>query len=594
MPLVALVFACLSFALTSNTGSSLARSALRIADTTPTATRVGTTRLPPRADTLVLRLDVRPLPPDSTPRVEIRLTLPASKDSVCVLHLPDEWAGQRSLHENIRDLTTITTGARLEPGADSAHRRLVSPPGREVAISWIRRPSWKGQMPIGAHNVSDFGPDWMQLVGYDALVLPARDQSTPMRGTIVFRGLSRGSVVATSFGSGIAPADTLFVIHATLGVLQHAVYSIGTTPGAIRLHRVSAGRHPVDVAIRGALAIPDSELVAGVRRIVAAERGFWNDDGPRAYLVTIGEATRGTLAGTRLTNSFVADIDPTRAAADEGVLSLLGHELMHDWIGGKLQPAPTQADGHLGWFTEGFTEYLSLRVLWRAGIFSDAQYVAHVNRWLGEYATSSARDLPWNEVERRYWSDPTVQRQPYLRGALFALRLNALASSQSLQQTVDGALARMMTANHGKPVALTPASIAAGLSGVIGATAATREVSAMMEGGRMAIPNDLLGSCLAQTEVDQPRWDAGFDLDGSLPSRVVRGVRAGSRAARAGLEDGMQLRGVSVYRGDISKPVELRVRSAADTAIRPITYDAFSDVTDRVTVLALKNGCRPS
>ncbi len=114
---------------------------------------------------------------------------------------------------------------------------------------------------------------------------------------------------------------------------------------------------------------------------------------------SVGETSRGTLAGTRLTNAFVADIDPARPALDDRVLMLLGHEMMHEWIGGKLHNAPDIPDGHLSWLTEGFTDYASARVLWRAGVFNDSTYVSYVNGWLSEYAMSPARDLTWPEVE---------------------------------------------------------------------------------------------------------------------------------------------------------------------------------------------------
>ncbi len=103
----------------------------------------------------------------------------------------------------------------------------------------------------------------------------------------------------------------------------------------------------------------------------------------------------------------------------------------------------------------------------------------------------------------------------------------------------------------------------------------------MMQGGaRLPIPPTLLGKCFSQADVGQVRWDPGFELDGSLPSRVVRGLRVGSRAAKAGLQDGMQIRGLSVYRGDVTKEIDLRVRAAGDTVDRHVIYLPVSDVSE--------------
>src|SRR5689334_23495443 len=45
----------------------------------------------------------------------------------------------------------------------------------------------------------------------------------------------------------------------------------------------------------------------------------------------------------------------------------------------------------------------------------------------------------------------------------------------------------------------------------------------------------------------------GFDVDGSLPTRRVTGVRPGGPAAAAGLRDSMTLAGVDISRGDRSE-----------------------------------------
>ena len=80
--------------------------------------------------------------------------------------------------------------------------------------------------------------------------------------------------------------------------------------------------------------------------------------------------------------------------------------------------------------------------------------------------------------------------------------------------------------------------------------------------------------------------------DDSLALRVrsVQGVRAGSAAARAGLRDGLTIRGASVYRGDPTRPIELRVMD--DGTERRVSWLPASDETVAVQELAIaRAGC---
>jgi hypothetical protein len=55
-------------------------------------------------------------------------------------------------------------------------------------------------------------------------------------------------------------------------------------------------------------------------------------------------------------------------------------------------------------------------------------------------------------------------------------------------------------------------------------------------------------------------WDLGFDLDRSTATHRIVGVRTGSAAARAGLRDGQELAGVSVWQGDADREATFWIR----------------------------------
>ncbi len=103
---------------------------------------------------------------------------------------------------------------------------------------------------------------------------------------------------------------------------------------------------------------------------------------------------------------------------------VLTHEMQHAWITrrmGILAPP----EGHLYWFTEGFTDYYTYRLMVLAGLLSVPGYVSAINGTIEDYYGSAAAPRTVDEVAAAFWNDPAVNRLPYLRGHLLALSWDA-------------------------------------------------------------------------------------------------------------------------------------------------------------------------
>ena len=116
-----------------------------------------------------------------------------------------------------------------------------------------------------------------------------------------------------------------------------------------------------------------------------------------------------------------------RAKYDDGfhwmpLLELVSHETLHLWNGELLRRHHPKE--HYFWFSEGFTEFYTPRILLRQGLIDEADYRAIRHRTIEEYNQSPARHLTNEELSIRFWADHDAQRMTYLRGALFALHLD--------------------------------------------------------------------------------------------------------------------------------------------------------------------------
>jgi predicted metalloprotease with PDZ domain len=136
---------------------------------------------------------------------------------------------------------------------------------------------------------------------------------------------------------------------------------------------------------------------------------------------------------------------------------------------------------------------------------------------------------------------------------------------------------------------MTEDRFVAALARTLGDPTARREVRAMLAGGPIELPPDALGGCVDSRIDPLAVWDPGFDFEASFAARRVQRVRPGSAAERAGLRDGQTLVGANVYRGDVTKPIMLRVR--ADSTEQRISYPSASERTVRVQVLTWRGGC---
>lgn len=143
-----------------------------------------------------------------------------------LLQLPNADAGRSRLYENIVDLRAVSPGAQLVQTDRPDRRQLVARPGDPVEITWRVRATARSYTSDDAHNHSDIGPNWAQIVGYDALVLPPLLRGTPLCATMRFRGLPPAAAVATSFG--LLGPDSTIPMRGSLSDLRHAVYILAT------------------------------------------------------------------------------------------------------------------------------------------------------------------------------------------------------------------------------------------------------------------------------------------------------------------------------------------------------------------------------
>jgi predicted metalloprotease with PDZ domain len=128
----------------------------------------------------------------------------------------------------------------------------------------------------------------------------------------------------------------------------------------------------VVTAMRGNLGVPDTEIRSRILETIRLERDFWKDDRFPYYLVAVlpFDQGQGSTGGDGFTNAFSLHLSPQRGVS-QSVLSLLAHEVLHEWNPYRIGLMPEPAEG-IYWFTEGFTMYYRPVVVARQADFVPA------------------------------------------------------------------------------------------------------------------------------------------------------------------------------------------------------------------------------
>lgn len=502
------------------------------------------------------------------PRLDIVVT-PAANNSYSIkisfegdanrsigLRLPSEWGGQQELYKAVRGLTAIN-GASLKETDKPFLKTLNYDPQKKVTYTYNISQDFIEPLKneIRYRPVTD--PQYIHWIGNTIWVLPDWDDNTEVDVSIEWKGFAKEWTIANSFASGKHKQK----FRAELQQLRSAVF----VAGDYRLIETKASGNIVNLAIRGNWQFSDTELAAMTAKIIEVERDFFRDHSQKYYLVTLipidgGGPNSLSIGGTGLTDSFALFSTPN-ARLDQ-FKNLLAHEYAHNWIPGKLIQMPSENEQSFYWFSEGFTEFYTLRLLYRGGLMTQAEFIGRYNELIREYYMSPVKTASNERILKDFWTDMQVQRLPYLRGFLYATNLDAeIRRASKDTRSLDDVVREMLDSSKENAEEVTIRSLAAIFTKQLGSDAVPDIMRYLIEGNLIVPHGDALGNAVTQEMVEHPVFELGFDFDKFAKERIVANLDPKSSAYAAGLRNGQQRTdGFSLTFGETSKEVELKVK----------------------------------
>jgi len=505
--------------------------------------------------------------------VEIRFT--GDEDGETALELPNHWGGKTALYEGLRDLVVSGEGATLVAGSAPERRTIRHAPRSALTVRYRIVQLWAGEPVVTGGNEYRpvIQPGYFHLIGEAVFAHPGRAMVTPA--TFAWSDAPRG----WSFASDIEHAGSGKPM--LLGDLMESI----TVGGDFRV----AQRGRLRVAIRGSWSFTDRDFIERLEPILRSHHRFWGDP-EQPFLVTVlpirGDESMRSTGGTGRQDAFAFFSTPN---VEEATLTrTLAHEHLHTWIPRRLGSMPEKDEASDYWFSEGFTDFYTLRLLLRDGVWTLEQFTEAANDVLRAYATSTSRTAPNARVVSDFWKDPDVRQLPYQRGFLLAMqwdqRLREISKgARDLDDVMLAMKVAARTTSGRASLATTRLREHLARAGLDISSDLTRHIE---NGEPILWPGDLFGAGASLTTADVPVFDRGFDAAKTgANGNVVAGLDPASPAYGAGLREGMRiLKRESGKTGDSRVPIRYRVLDGETERV----IEFRPEGRERITIQELK------
>ncbi len=460
--------------------------------------------------------------------VVVEVALPIGPTGEAILELPEEWGGTDKLYRYLSPITviggSITTILPTE-------RKVVGTPGRSVTLRYIVASAYDHE-PNAKDSILTDGPmirpDWFTGMG-DQFIVGLKDHDAAPA-TVHWKGWPDGWVTAASEDARSS----------TVADVIGSSYMAGRNV-AIRTRPINGGT--LRFVSHGSFRWNLDAYADRVARTIDAERRFWGDMTGNYTVTMIGLAPSpgySSSGGTGRNHGFVQYASP-----DTAMLVLernIAHEHMHNWIPRRVGLMPgTGEEASVYWFSEGFTDFYTGRILLRSSLWPPEQFTENLNEVMTRLATSKARNYTNAQAAKGAWSDQDVSQLAYDRGQLFAFLIDQGLRSAG-KPGLDSIMLAMRDRWQAAPANAKPPVIA----NLLAATDAVGfDIRSMLAkhidaGDTIVLPEDLFPGCAKIVRARLPVFDLGYDRVATGKSGgVFAGVQPDSPAYTAGLRDGM-------------------------------------------------------
>lgn len=516
-------------------------------------------------------------PAGAVPYLTVELHFRGDADGQTTLLLPDEFASGNDAWKQVSGLTV--EGAQVASEAEEK-RVLKHRPNARITVRYAVSSAYGHDPAAGEGNPyagALLRPRWIAALGEFVFAAPEGRMDAPA--AFKWGKTPVGWTLASDLEHGKMGRAL------TVGDVLESITGGGMDGKVVTQQVAGAPLRVLTLAPR----LAESSLAADSAHIIAAQRAYWNEPGEPFLIVAAPLAEKGksrSLGGTGRGDAFLVYSSP---GTETGFRWLIGHEHLHTWIDRRIGERPAQ-EGAGYWISEGFTDFVTVRTLVRSGIWTPEEGLKRWSEALAAYDASPVRTVPNAKIVEGFWTDPNLQKLPYQRGLMLALKWDEeLRKSSQGRLDFDDVLLSMRDRRRAYPTekTVTDDALLDAAWGVGKMNLRADVARYAVRGDVVTLPDTLFGGCVDVVTKVSPAFDAGFDYAGSFKTKVVQGALRPGPAWNSGLRNGMKLEGWSIRPGDTTAQIELKVVESKGRK-RTIRYWPYGDADTSVRSLSLR------
>lgn len=362
---------------------------------------------------------------DSIPSLKVLMAFEAQDTGETTLVFQDKAWGQDNLHNVLHNLKSLNAGVQITKNKDSGFIILKHP--RELKrLQFEYEIVQDTELPITTKKT--YRPiiqeSYFHVFSHNLFMLPRNYVPRPDSNFdvhITWKGYDPTFNLINSFDTN---SRQQLIKNTDEAHFHSAVF----TGGDYRAHELNIQGNKAVLGIRGDWEVfNDSTIVSVLKSTLNAQRNFWQDHSQEYFAVTMTPTylQRGSgFQGSGLTNSFATSATNNKYLNLEGLVYLFNHELQHNWTGHIIT---NENEEEQYWFSEGFTEYYTLKNIARNNIanLNESYFIRKFNELIKTLYVSPVREAPNSEINYdNFWTSRDYEKLPYRRGAIFAFYLD--------------------------------------------------------------------------------------------------------------------------------------------------------------------------
>lgn len=473
----------------------------------------------------------------------------AATDSIhTIIKLPGEFGSEKDLYKAVKDIRVISPeGVSVDSVAPGVVAIGPLAPNSPVELSYTIKQDWDGPMIYPKNYRAVINQSYIHLTGYALFSIPEYLEKSDINVAVNWINIPENWKIANSFTAGETSFAQKLDARDFLNTLHIA--------GDFEILKSKVKGKPVFLAVRGNnWKFKNEELLSQLEQTLTMARDFWKDHTEPYYLVSlIPFEGQGSFNGSALHQSFLLGATP-EFDNDNMLNYLLMHEYLHRWIG---QEVVVQAeDQEHAWFSEGFTDFYTYKLLHEGGLMTFEDYLNNINTLIGEYYKSKIKNMPIDSLGDNYWKSADYQKIPYHKGLTIALWLDNKLRARS-GKSLDRLMLNLIELNKtGEDITFD--KFVDETNKMLGQDISKELRAWILDGETVPVEeNSIKGAKGSMKELDL--FEAGFDMDKSFKEKMVYGVVEESAAWTSGLRDGQQLKTWSLYYGKTNYPILLQL-----------------------------------